>query len=666
TTLDFQDLNFEKIAPCMGRDWPFALVSNIKGTPITPKRFPARHLFLTFPEDKPHMWMAKSLGINQFLPPMSSVANLSLGLAIHLGADPIFFVGQDLAFTSRKNDHAEGTVFHSDDPGSTMETQFVEGIDGNKVETARDFMTLQKQFEDVISSFPRNYWNCSAAGVRLKGAPSIELAEAAKMFMRETVPVSEFVDEAIKNGKDFAVQPFLKESVKVLRKISMFQKQLKTALALWEKIDSFLAGPAQQSAPAQSFDEFPEKIKQKLRRFDKINCLMDKDLPFWDQVLELTFEKLKNNDRVARENERIREEEGYHPWLMAELVRIEAVNKARLDALQLYGNELGAVVNHLVKEKKLRASARSKTKVDSRLALARLYNESGDLNLAVNVLADCDAGAGDERIDLLKGEVSAGLLDLEDAWRYWQRAAGRGGEISSRIAGAARRAMVPWLDGIEKLGKDHGNNPALLTTLFVRIDKLLLPDAPLPARIESVWQENKKEIAGLLDEQKNDKAMKAISPWLIFSSRLPEISFLHARLLYAGNELPGAMRQLAAALDKKPEEAGWLALLARVELESGHFDSGVVRLQQAVAIDPRYATLWEELGDVLMQQADHEHAVIAYERCFVALPDYLIALVKMGDSYLHNCKPEAARAAYEAVLAKDPGNEEARHRLTLT
>ncbi len=665
TTLDFQELNFEKMAPCLGQDRPFFLVSNIKATPLTAKRFPARDLFFGFPDDKPHLWMAKSLGVKQFLPPMSSVANMSLGLALHVGAGPIFFVGQDLAFTSQENDHVEGAVFHSEDPGGDNEIQYVDGVNGGKVATARNLMALQKQFEDVISSSPGDFWNCSAAGVQLKGAPAISLSEAAERFMEEPVALLQAVDEALESGNDFTVQPFLQEAANVRGKIAAINKQLKIALPLSKNSIAFLENNAQQLASVQSFEDFPEKIKQKMRRMDKINGLLDKDDVFWDQILELTFDKLKDNDRNAHKSESILKEEGYPAWMLAELKRIEAVNKARFNALQVYGKKLGAVVSHLTKEKKLLAAVRSKGEFKARLALARLYNESGDLNLARKVLEDCAAGAGDERFDLLQGEVSAGLLDYENAWRCWQEYAVRGSGACSYIDEAIDGLMAPWLDGIEKVGEKHGNNPVLLATLFARIDKLLMPDKPLPVRLIEVWQVNKKDISELLDAQNVEKAMKAITPWLLLSSRLPEISFLYARLLYAKDDFSQAIQQLSEALDRKPEMAEWLAFLARVLLESGQFDLGLAKLQEAVRLDPKYGSIWEELGDALMVEGDYGNAIIAYESCFQSLPECIPALMKMGDAYLQNRQLDAAVATYRAVCAKDPGNAEVKKRLAV-
>ena len=84
---------------------------------------------------------------------------------------------------------------------------------------------------------------------------------------------------------------------------------------------------------------------------------------------------------------------------------------------------------------------------------------------------------------------------------------------------------------------------------------------------------------------------------------------------------------------------------------------------EAVAIDPQAATLWEELGDALFECRDYASSITAYEHCFVALPDRIELLRKIGDCYLSNGQPQAAAVAYEAVLEKDGNHPLIRERL---
>ena len=76
-------------------------------------------------------------------------------------------------------------------------------------------------------------------------------------------------------------------------------------------------------------------------------------------------------------------------------------------------------------------------------------------------------------------------------------------------------------------------------------------------------------------------------------------------------------------------------------------DEGVSKLDEAVAMDPKTAVLWEEIGDALSTGNDYDGALNVYEKCMTALPDRPETLKKMGDCYASAGQSEAARMAYE-------------------
>ncbi|MCA1795792.1 MAG: hypothetical protein LC660_18330 [Desulfobacteraceae bacterium] len=53
-----------------------------------------------------------ALNVKYQMPPVATVASLSLSLAQMLEADPVIFVGYDFALTSTETDHVENTVFN--------------------------------------------------------------------------------------------------------------------------------------------------------------------------------------------------------------------------------------------------------------------------------------------------------------------------------------------------------------------------------------------------------------------------------------------------------------------------------------------------------------------------------------------------------------------------
>jgi tetratricopeptide (TPR) repeat protein len=65
------------------------------------------------------------------------------------------------------------------------------------------------------------------------------------------------------------------------------------------------------------------------------------------------------------------------------------------------------------------------------------------------------------------------------------------------------------------------------------------------------------------------------------------------------------------------------------------------------------------MGDNLHRNGQSDAAIAAYEQCFIALPEHLGLLKKIGDCYLALGQMEAAREAYLQLKSRlQPGSEE--------
>jgi len=58
------------------------------------------------------------------------------------------------------------------------------------------------------------------------------------------------------------------------------------------------------------------------------------------------------------------------------------------------------------------------------------------------------------------------------------------------------------------------------------------------------------------------------------------------------------------------------------------------------------------MGDNLQKAGQIDDADSAYEQCFMALPENIALLKKMGDCYLAMVQPEAAKEAYEQLKCR--------------
>lgn len=141
-----------------------------------------------------------------------SIANTAFDLACKLGADPIIFVGQDLAFTNDAT-HAEGTHlkglrgFDYDisnpvhkfgrptDPAkgkSLRKLLSVEGLNGEKVQTDTKMLTYLHWFEERIQdlSGTRKVINATEGGALIRGARSMTLKQTLEQFCQEDISSS--------------------------------------------------------------------------------------------------------------------------------------------------------------------------------------------------------------------------------------------------------------------------------------------------------------------------------------------------------------------------------------------------------------------------------------------------------------------------------------------
>lgn len=668
TSIDFQDLNFEKLAPFVGEQWPFSFISTIKVTPFIPKRFKVRHLFWAFNDDIPQRWVHDALGIKELAPFPFSVAHLSLTTALGMGCDPIILVGQDLGYTSGQGDHAAGTIIMQQGLPADREVFQVPGVDGGRVTTDRGLLTLQKRFEDIIAAHPeRKYYNATVAGAHIQGALPASLLTIAAQYMEAALPVQVMVDQAMAVAPAFALKAFTRESRRVLQETKKVEGRLHEVLDLAGDIRREVVRLQRKRLPVQGFDGLPAGLAKKLVRFDRINRAIDGAQAISEHVLELTYPALSENDWQREQNEANKGQGDYVSWLLAEIERIDAVNQERRKAFGLYRELLGQLGRHLVEEEKY--LARTDVATDEEyLAQARSYAASGEYHLARGVidrLLARDAASVD--VFLLAGEVAAALLQFDKANAFLHEVVSRAPERAAEVRALRWQQAACWV----ALADQHGNAgeaaedqfPHLLPIWLERLSAILAHEEEVPDSLQHLWRKHAVRMEEWLAAREFAPVASTLRGWEKFGPRFPEVLVMQARYAAAQGETATAIRILDGIVRQNPGQPQWLALLARLLLEAGFFEEGLVRLQEAVALDPGTATLWAELGDALLEQEDGAGAAMAYERCYLSQPHRLDILCKMGDSYLAAGQPGAAVAAYEEVLARKPEDDLVRHHL---
>jgi len=660
TSIDYLDLNFEKLAPFLREDWPFSLVTTVKATPLISQRFPARHIFLAFADDQPQQWMIEALGVKTMAAIASSVAHMSLGLALILGCEPIIFIGQDLSYTNAIGDHAEGTVIMRDDMPKDREFFQRPAVGGGTVTTDRQLLSLLKIFEDIIAAAPRHYINATAAGLRIQGAAEMTLADAITCHCRDIVPVAADIAAATAAGPSFDVEQFLRVSKVNLATVKATQRKLSEVIALTQDVAREVAKLPARREIYGHFSSMPAGLQKKLARFDRMNAAIDSHESTWTQVLELTFGMLSDNDQRLAQNQRLRERTGYLPWLSAELARIQALNQDRLAVLNRYAGSLSRLIGHLDREKQLLAGTPPGAR---HLELIQLHLQAGNYALVKRLLtARTQPDGNDPQFLLSAGEVQAGMLNYPAALRDWRQAIVMEPSLAPSVQVSKQRFCEEWLGFVERYGNagEEGDNfPHLLPAWLGRVKDITSQEGMVPPRLQHIWDVHRSRCEEWLSTGHCEPAELTLNGWQVLSDCIPEVLIVLARLLAHKGKADEAIAATEKALRIRPDQPEWLAQLVRQLLQAHHFDDAIAMLGKAVQLDPKHGLIWEEIGDLLCRDKDYSNALLAYEKCYLALPQHGNALCRMGDCYLATHQTEAAIAAYEAALKQGPANASA-------
>lgn len=114
-----------------------------------------------------------------------SVATLAFNMAVHMGANPIVLIGQDLALTGGK-DHADGYLFtYSSEmlQGRSDKGYDVEGYYGGRVRTERQLLAYKSWFEDRFKELPEvMVINATEGGARIAGSLQIPFAQVCEQL----------------------------------------------------------------------------------------------------------------------------------------------------------------------------------------------------------------------------------------------------------------------------------------------------------------------------------------------------------------------------------------------------------------------------------------------------------------------------------------------------
>lgn len=123
-----------------------------------------------------------------------SVASLSFHFALYIGAEPIIFTGQDMAFSPEAS-HADGVKAHWNLDEEKQNYCLVKGQNGETLKTCSTFKELLEYFESCISRIKdRVIINATEGGAYLRGAQHMALRSAAARYFTDKIDIYGIID----------------------------------------------------------------------------------------------------------------------------------------------------------------------------------------------------------------------------------------------------------------------------------------------------------------------------------------------------------------------------------------------------------------------------------------------------------------------------------------
>ncbi|NOX26214.1 MAG: tetratricopeptide repeat protein [Deltaproteobacteria bacterium] len=194
----------------------------------------------------------------------------------------------------------------------------------------------------------------------------------------------------------------------------------------------------------------------------------------------------------------------------------------------------------------------------------------------------------------------------------------------------------------------------------------IVPDHDqLLAELNSIIREDMGICKSHLENGDLESASKAIEPWYDYLDKkrrdlsaslapdlLAALYLNHGGLLFNEGKIQEAAADFRKGLNYASNKVELHRALIDTLFAAGDFNEAILALNQAIKINPEFASYWEGIGDSLFSDGQYADAVLAYEQGFVRQPEHINLLKKMGDCYRENGQLEAARAAYEQVKSK--------------
>ncbi|NLT96394.1 MAG: motility associated factor glycosyltransferase family protein [Clostridia bacterium] len=192
--------------------------------------------------EKINEWINNDIvGDNRLLFMGTSCAHIAFSFAKHIGANPIIFIGQDLAYTKEGVTHSNDVEIKDkvDINSHNSDITYVKGIDGDLLPTNHAFKNFLTWFELEISkdNSGREYIDATEGGAYISGTKIMTLKNAIEEYCtKAVVPLCEKVVPSELNQEKYAKA--IKEIEKLIETFQKIKKECNIQILRLDKLQN--------------------------------------------------------------------------------------------------------------------------------------------------------------------------------------------------------------------------------------------------------------------------------------------------------------------------------------------------------------------------------------------------------------------------------------------
>ncbi|MGE5418061.1 MAG: motility associated factor glycosyltransferase family protein [Acidobacteriota bacterium] len=169
--------------------------------PRTIAKFGKKSIVCTRSTEPLSRWVNDLIGDKGTISAGISVANMAFSVAQYMGANPIVFIGQDLAYSTTGQCHTSDTIYDTVKLDEGM-LEWVKDYEGNPIQTTHLWKKFLIWFEQEIAAAQDvTFLDCTEGGALIKGTQIMKLADAINKYMKDTIctPVDDVIKEALES-----------------------------------------------------------------------------------------------------------------------------------------------------------------------------------------------------------------------------------------------------------------------------------------------------------------------------------------------------------------------------------------------------------------------------------------------------------------------------------